>query len=306
MKKLHFKFTILIISIFTMVNCCKKESETPSTKEPLKDKINVDTTKISKNLNISILIDLSDRISPEKYPNPSMEYYQRDLGYIETISKSFETALSKKPIRQTNDQMQVFFEPEPEDTEINSLAKNLKVSFTKDNTTKKSIGEIAPIFKKNSEKIYNIAVQNKQFVGSDIWKFFKNKVKDYCIKDNHRNILIILTDGYIYHKDSKFMEGNKSSYLTPELIKSFGLGSDFEKTFEEKKLGLIPANSNLENLEVIVLGINPSKNNPFEGDIIKLYWADWLKKMGVKKFYLKEADLPSNLEPVIQKIISGK
>lgn len=300
------KNILFLTLIFSLLNCCKDEPPKTNGKTDSEiQKAKIDSEQISKNLNISILIDLSDRISPEKYPNPSMEYFQRDLGYIETISKSFETALSKKPIRQTNDQMQVFFEPEPEDTEINSLAKNLKISFTKDNTTKKTLEEIEPIFKKNSEKIYNIAVQNKQFVGSDIWKFFKNKVKDYCIKDKHRNILVILTDGYIYHKDSKFMEGNKSSYLTPELIKSFGLGSDFEKTFEEKKLGLIPANSNLENLEVIVLGINPSKNNPFEGDIIKLYWKDWLKSMGVKKFYLKEADLPSNLDPVIQKIISG-
>lgn len=295
-------FILLFISSFI---ACKKETKVIENEK--KDTINsVKKNELSKNLNISILLDLSDRINPEKYPNPSMEYFQRDLGYIEIISKSFETALRKKPIRQTNDQIQVYFEPEPLNSEINSLAENLKLSFDKNNTSKESLSKIASVYKKNSDKIYNLALQDKQFVGSDIWRFFKNKVKDYCIKDNHRNILVILTDGYIYHKDSKFMEASKSSYLTPELIKSFGLGSDFEKTFEEMKLGLIPANSNLENLEVLVLGINPSKNNPFEGDIIKLYWKDWLKSMGVKKFYLKEADLPSNLDPVIQKIISGK
>lgn len=305
MKKLILKYFLLIISIFTLVTC-KKETDPRSGKEILKDSVVTDTSKFSKNLNISILIDLSDRISPEKYPNESMEYSERDLGYIETISKSFETALRKKPIRQTNDQMQVFFEPEPADPQINSLAKNLKVSFNKNNTSKVTLGKISPVFNENSAKIYNIAVQSKQFVGSDIWKFFKNKVKNYCIKDKHRNILVILTDGYIYHGNTKFMDENKSSYITPILIKNFNLGSDFKQKFGNQKLGLIPANSDLENVEVLVLGINPSKNNPFEGDIIKLYWEDWLKNMGVKKFQLIESDLPSNLDPVIHKFISGK
>ena len=36
--------------------------------------------KIPSNLNISVLLDLSDRIDTIKYSNPSMEFYQRDLG----------------------------------------------------------------------------------------------------------------------------------------------------------------------------------------------------------------------------------
>jgi hypothetical protein len=75
---------------------------------------------------------------------------------------------------------------------------------------------------------------------------------------------------------------------------------------EENGLGFIKANNDLENLEVIVLGINPTKGNPFEGDVIKEYWENWFKEMKIKNYQIKSADLPSNLEPIILKAISGK
>lgn len=302
MRTKYFKIIFVFVLSFLMINC-SDNGKTETGKEGTVTTTEAKNTK-KENLNISIFLDLSDRISPEKYPNPSMEYYQRDLGYIETISKSFENYLKGKPIRQTNDQIQIYFEPEPLNFKINSLSKNLKLSFDKNNTSKESLSKISPIYKSNSEKIYNLAIADKNFIGSDIWKFFKNKVKDYCIKDNHRNILIILTDGYMYHKDSKFTEGNKSSFLTPEYIREKKLNtSNYKELFAKNKLGFIPATQNLENLEVLVLGINPDKKNPYEEDVIYLYWEDWLKNMGVKKFYIKDADLPTNLNPVIEKII---
>ena len=42
---------------------------------------------IPSNLNISVLLDLSDRIDTIKYSNPSMEFYQRDLGYLKSVAK---------------------------------------------------------------------------------------------------------------------------------------------------------------------------------------------------------------------------
>jgi hypothetical protein len=75
---------------------------------------------------------------------------------------------------------------------------------------------------------------------------------------------------------------------------------------EENGLGFIKANNDLENLEVIVLGINPTKGNPFEEDVIKEYWENWFKEMKIKNYQIKSADLPSNLEPIILKAISGK
>ncbi|KFF09342.1 hypothetical protein [Chryseobacterium luteum] len=289
---------ILYLSlIISLVSCCKKTTE----ETPLPPSI-ID----SNNINVSILIDLSDRIDPKTNPNASMEYYQRDTEYIKSIEKGFLNHIKTKRIITYNDQMQVFFNPEPSDPKINGFTKELKVSFDQ-NTNKAYFNTVEKKYTELPPNIYQSAIKDGNYVGSDIWEFFRNKIKDYCIKDDHRNILFILTDGYMYHKDTMFSQDKKTSYLTSKLIKSNNLNtSDFKKTFEKNNFGFVKANDNLSNLEVIVLGINPEEGNPFEEAVIKEYWENWLKEMKIKKYQIKSADLPSNLEPIIIKAITGK
>ncbi len=302
---MNTKISLLALAIITIILAgCANETKKENTQ---KNPVAHEATNKKENLNISILLDLSDRIDPIKNANPSMEFYTRDLGYIESISKGFEKHLRSKPIRNDDDQIQIYFEPEPLNSEINDLAKKLKLSFTRDNTTKEGILKISSQYHSASNEIYNLAIKDKRYIGSDIWGFFKNKVGDYCIKPNHRNILFILTDGYMFHQDSKFREGNRSSYLTPELVKSLKLTtSDYRDLMQENDYAFIKANDNLDHLEVVVLGINPAKGNPFESDVINEYWNIWLKEMKVKNAIIKPADLPSNLDQVIQKIILAK
>jgi hypothetical protein len=319
MKKLNCTVAILttlfLFSILTSCSCGQNAASSQSDDEAFSRTNTNNTTTIHKNvaipnkkenLNISILLDLSDRINPKKYPMPGMDIYQRDLGYIESVSDAFEKHLKGSRIRQADDYMQVFFEPEPMNQEINMLANSMKMAFDKNNISKTAIAKISGVYAQSSAKIYQLALQDKNFVGSDIWTFFKNKVKDYCIKPQHRNLLVILTDGYLFHQDNKIREGNKSTYLTPEFITAAKLNvSSYQKLIEARKFGFIPATDHLEDLEVLVLGINPEKGKNFEGDVIKKYWSDWLTAMGVKKYNLKGADLPSNLEPVIRDIINN-
>lgn len=300
MKKI---FYLLFIILFA--SCCKdKPIESPDGGK--NNTIIVD----SNNINVSILIDLSDRIDPKTNPNATMQYFQRDLEYIKAIEKGFLNHIRTKKIITFNDQMQVFFNPEPSDPKINDLTKELKVSFDK-NTSEDKIALTERKYSTLPSSIYQSAIKDGNYVGSDIWEFFKNKVKDYCIKDDHRNILFILTDGYMYHKDSKFEEKNessfKTSYLTTKLIRSNNLiNSNFKNVIEKNGYGFVKANDNLSNLEVIVLGINPEKGNPFEEAVIKEYWENWFKEMQIKNPQIRSADLPSNLEPIILKTISGK
>ncbi|MGC5745085.1 hypothetical protein [Chryseobacterium sp. NFX27] len=260
----------------------------------------------SNNINVSILIDLSDRIDPKTNPNPTMEHFQRDIEYIKAIEKGFLNHIKTKRIVTYNDQMQVFFNPEPSDPKINDFTKELQVSFDK-NTNKAYFNTVEKRYAQFPTNIYQSAIKDGNYVGSDIWEFFRNKIKDYCVKDDHRNILFILTDGYMYHKDTMFSQDKKTSYLTSKLIKSNNLtASDFKTIFEKNNLGFVKANDNLSNLEVIVLGLNPEKGNPFEEAVIKEYWEKWFKEMKIKKYQIKSADLPSNLEPIIVKAITGK
>ncbi|MFP7656466.1 hypothetical protein [Chryseobacterium proteolyticum] len=122
------KKIIYLLIIISFVSCCKTEN---GSSDEIKDSIQTDLN----NLNVSILIDLSDRIDPKTNPNPSMEYAQRDVEYIKTIEKGFLNHIKSKRIITYDDQMQIFFNPEPSDPKMNELTKELKVSFDK-NTSK--------------------------------------------------------------------------------------------------------------------------------------------------------------------------
>lgn len=287
--------------LICLVSCCKDRKPCDNNK----DSIAVVVPDLN-NINVSILIDLSDRIDPSTNPNPAMPYFQRDTEYIKAIEKGFLNHMKSKRIITYDDQMQVFFNPEPSDPKINDFTKELRVSFDK-NTSKEYFASVEKKYSEIPSYIYQSAIKDKNYIGSDIWEFFRNKVKDYCVKNDKRNILFILTDGYMYHDNSKFSQENKTSYLTSKLIKSNNLTTtDFKKIIEKNKYGFVKANDGLSNLEVVVLGINPEKGNPFEEAVIKEYWENWFKDMKIKSYQIKSADLPSNLEPIILKAVTGK
>lgn len=256
---------------------------------------------VQQNLNISFLLDLSDRIDPKKNPG----IYQRDLQYIKSVQKAFTNHVKGKKMLLLKDQMQVFFNPLPNIPNIDQLSDQLKVSFSPQ-TSKKDFLNIEKVYTDNSAKIYQSAIKDRNYVGSDIWRFFKNNVREYCIKPQHRNILVILTDGYMYYKDTKIEEAGKSSYITPQFLNLKKLTTaSYQSIMKQKNLGFIAFPYNLKDLEIVVLGINPSAKNPYEEDVIKQYWADWFKTMKVKKFELRITDLPSSLETVINNFIQG-
>lgn len=298
MNNLIKTFVLLLVLISTF--SCKQDSDT--THEEILSK-----NTVAENYNISILLDLSDRISLQKNPNPTMEYYQRDLGYIKWVSEAFTQHLKSKRIRQIKDKMQLFFNPEPQDPEINSISQKLRITIDKNNASKELLNSINSNYALQTSKIYNSAIKDNNFIGSDIWSFFDSKVKDQCIENGDRNILVILTDGYMYYESTKMKEGNRTSFITPELIKKNSLNTkDWEEKVQNGDFGFIKANDDLSNLEVLVLGINPSRANPYEEKVIKAYWTKWFTEMKVKRFEIKNADLPSNMEKIIKDFILEK
>lgn len=251
------------------------------------------------NLNISILLDLSDRID---IPQQQL----KDSAYILSLAKSFNSHIKGKKLGLLYDKMEVFFEPAPIDPEINTLAEQLKISYVKGVSKKEWMPKTLTRYSSLPTQIYDLArgaSKGKEYPGADIWSFFKYQVKDYCIEDCRRNILVIITDGYMYHSKSVMTQMGRTSYLTPKLLTQLDLNKfDWRDQMESKNLGFIPATSGLKNLEVLVLGIQSNnESNPYAKDILHAYWENWLKEMGVteSKIKLKNADLPSSVEKVI-------
>lgn len=291
-----FAIALLLTSSFS----CKKDSDKKEKDVSYKN-------PAAENYNISILLDLSDRISLEENPNPTMEYYQRDLGYIKSVSEAFTQHLKSKRIRQLNDKIQVFFNPEPQNPDINSISKKLKIIIDKNNVSKKLLNSINSNYALQTSKIYESAIKDNNFIGSDIWSFFDAKVKDQCIEKGVKNILVVLTDGYMFYNTTIMKDGNRTTYITPELIKKNSLNTvDWNKKIQDKDFGFIKAGDDFSNLEVLVLGINPNHKNPYEEKVIKAYWTKWFTEMKIQHFEIKNADLPSNMEVIIKNFISEK
>ncbi|MFH7017598.1 hypothetical protein [Flavobacterium sp. FlaQc-47] len=293
--------TVTAVSLLLVLTIsCKNDSDKEDKKIAAK-------SPAEENYNISILLDLSDRISLQKNPNPTMEYYQRDLGYIKSISEAFTQHLKSKRIRQMDDKMQLFFNPEPLDPTINSIAKNLRIEINKNNASKDLLNSINSNYASQTSKIYDSAIKDNKYVGSDIWNFFDTKVKDQCIENNYRNILVVLTDGYMFYEGTVIKEGNRTTYITPELIRKNKLNTqNWDKKMHEQDFGFIKTNDDISNLEVLVIGINPNHNNPYEEKVIKAYWTKWFTEMKINHFEIKNADLPSNMETIIKDFILKK
>lgn len=291
---------ILILVLTFFMSSCSRESKNQKTNSVK----SVEKPITNNNLNISFLLDLSDRINPEKYPNPTMDYYKRDAAYIKSVSEAFNQHLRTKKIREMNDKIQLYFDPEPLNEEINVLSNNLKFKITRGNASIELLEKILETYSTKPLEIYEHAIKDNRYIGSNTWRFFKNKAINYCIDKSYRNVLIVLTDGYIYHENTKIREVNRTTYLTPQDIRSFKLTSpNWKSRIQEKGFGFIPATDDLSDLEVLVLGINPDKKNPYEEDIIKIYWSIWLTTMKVKRFDIKNADLPSNMDKLIKDFI---
>lgn len=297
----------VMVLVVTLTFSCKEDTESNSIITNKETPQQVTVKKSTENLNISFLLDLSDRISPTKYPNSAMEYYQRDVAYIKSVSEAFNTHLKGKKVRQMNDKIQLYFDPEPRNPNINSISNGLKYVLNRNNVTLNKLNEIEESYNKKPQKIYDLAIADNKYVGSDTWRFFKTKVQDYCIEDNYRNILVILTDGYIYHEDTKIKEDNLTSYITPRFIRDAKLNNkNWESKITEKQYGFIPVAKDLSNLEILVLGLNPSKTNPYEEEILKKYWSDWFNNMKVGRYQIKSTALPSNMDKIIKDFILNK
>lgn len=259
----------------------------------------------TNNLNVSILLDLSDRIEESKA-------IDKDLAYISSLAHAFTNHVKTKKLVMLEDRMQLFFNPEPVSGEINEIAKSLKIHFTR-NTPQNILKKTEILYTSEPSKLYNLAREdakgNKQnYPGSDIWRFFKDNVRDYSIDNCHRNILVILTDGYMYYEKTQMKEGNRTSYLTPKSLTNLNLKkSSWKEEMQSKDLGFIPANQNLKDLEVLVLGINSlNDENPYAQDIIEAYWSKWFDEMGIpeENYKIKQAVIPSNMERVINDFIN--
>lgn len=284
------------------------EDKTPSATE--KRTINPLATKafkMTRQINLTIFLDLSDRVDPKKNPNQP-EHFERDSTLISYLIDYFIGQMELKGAYLAKGKMRVIFSPNPPDPGINQAATKLSVDLSRMNVEeKKSIYDrYQKTVAKNISSIYSTTIQQAVWPGSDIWRFFKNDVEIAIDPDStYRNLLVIFTDGYLYHAGSKDKDGNRYAYILPDLFDTYKLRNDKHWADKMDKLdfGLISKRSDLDQLEILVLEITPSEKHKNDEDIIRKIIDKWFAEMKVKKWRIINSDLPGITKQKIERFL---
>lgn len=303
------KNSLILIAVLLFVGCASDPSENSSDNlnksdhEPQKT-----NSQKTDNFNISILLDLSDRVI-EPPLSPSQK--ERDLEIVSSVIDVFRSNMKKKGAYLAKDKLRVIFNPSPSDPNVNNIASRLSVDLSElDNASKKEVYDnVEKDFEDGLEEIYNLTIDNSKWLGSDIWRFFKYDV-NLCIEQDpsYKNILIIVTDGYLYHKQSEGVKDpkhpNRTAFITPKYLKRKGFWNNpnWSEKFESEDFGLISHDRNFDKLDVLFLEVNPSPNHKDDQDIIRAFLVKWFEEMGITSpsLAIYDTDLPVNTKRRIE------
>ena len=278
-KSLTLK-ALLIITCVILIACGGKSSSG-------EDKTSsATTTKSNKPLNVSIYLDLSDRLERQMVPSQK----DRDIEIVNYLTEIVKNHAVAQKILPSRDRIKVFFYPAPNDSKIALLSEDLEMDLSKAQPAEKKqmLLDFQEKFTTSLTKIYEATLKDGNWIGSDIWGFFKKQVDTYCIREDARNIIVILTDGYLFYEPNKQKNGDNYSYILPQ-------------TLANPNSGLIVSRQGLDDLEVLMLEVNPM--NPQHQDQMETILQNWFRGMGVQKMYVGETDQPSNTKLIIDKFL---
>ena len=275
-----FSPIVLLIVALTMFTACGGGRNSNSSDDK------TESVQSKKPLNISIYLDLSDRLERQMVPSQK----DRDIEIVKYLTDIIKNHAVGQRILPSRDRIKVFFYPTPNDSKIALLSKDLEMDLSKAQPAEKKqmLLDFQERFQTSLTKIYEATMQDKNWIGSDIWGFFKKQVDTYCIREDARNIIVILTDGYLFYAPNKLKDGNNYSYILPQ-------------TLSNPNSGLIVSRQELDNLEVLLLEVNPY--DPKHQDQMETILQNWFSGMGVQKVYVGVTDQPSNTKLIIDKFM---
>lgn len=291
MKKVSVYFIIAVALISTFFAVCSCGGGNRGTEKNPQEE---NSPNQDADLNISIFLDLSNRLVRDMTPNQTY----RDTAIISYVCDYFRKATLGPQILNSTNKIKVFFYPTPATPGIANVARELNVDIAalSGMDKRKAVDNLKSNFLKNLNLIYSETIKVQQWVGCDIWDFFSSKkVDSQCIRKGARNILLILTDGYIYHANNRITEGaNAHSFILPQ-------------TLANPSSSLIARRTDvpLNNLEVLMLEVNPYQ--PQHRDQMKKIIGDWFTAMGIKKYAIAETDANmTNTETIIKNFLEEK
>ena len=278
-----------------------------------------------EHLNIVIVPDMSNRVDINLHQRPI-----QDETIINTILDQIHPKLLTSGNRRTHqkDRYCISFTNQRLITQHGIQTANLEIDFSRfdrqidrieyinGRNKESNFGDDLRKMKEEITSCYEAA--SRSYAGADVWSFFNNLSENLIRIDSNvrtaangvqitnkmRNIIVLLTDGYIeaavYPKDR--VCNSLSQARIADFRKNFlrsGQGRTVKQFFSDEHYGITPIdNEMLENTEVLVMEIDDrSLDNsgnallqPSDAEIIDIFWMDWFEKSNVKRF---------SIEPVV-------
>lgn len=287
--KIIFSAITFAVLACGMISCSGSNEKSGSGKE------GEATTENLKNqpINVSIFIDLSHRIVEE---SDGLKGVEKDTAIVGIITDYISKNAYKHKIKFNKDHVKVFFHPAPTDSNTARLAQKLEVNFADFDKTQiqekmTAATDLTKNFNSYLKTIYDAAIQQSNFIGSDIWGFFNTKAQKNCVMDGYRNVLIVITDGYIYHKDNlnEDQANKQATFITKRSL--------------SEGYSLMPVGQ-IDNLEVMMLELKTNPVSDFEK--MKTTISNWFETIGISKYEILETDLPANLKKPITDFLNSK
>jgi hypothetical protein len=250
--------------------------------------------KPPQSLNLIIVPDLSGRIN-DTTNNPGQ--IQNDTALLNEIWHSFESVTRLK--MNSSDRLLVDVTGGNQaQGQFRTIANDLvfDLSAFKDKSNKLYFTKTGNRFQINIAELYRLAQKDPQ--GADYWSYFnhdlKRNIRPSTLFTDYRNLLIILTDGYL---EAQTKQATGTALYT-------GTYQQRVTVFNKLKVGytvadavstitpIMDCSDHFGNLEVLILEVNPRRykspqepndpGTPRDFDILRKLWTDWLSKLDVK------------------------
>ncbi len=325
---------IYIIFITLLVACASTDNKAPEVVPNKEKEVQKKIVRIHNNL--LIVPDLSSNINLKKgYSDKELVQYMVSQFYNLTQTNNrkvhqkdrVRVCLANGDLGIKTEDLTLdvgHFEKNQKDR-IQYLTNNPNMSHTLKDDSLKVMNNIDKLYE--MAKNYPTSHQGK-YLWFDIWNFLDKEIssKDAdiighkfdtkLVKDSVRNILIIITDGYIEAgKKYAITHGTSSNRLSSEMLVQFR--KDFHKAnstdiglfFNQQPTRVLPVNNPiLSNFEVLVLELYDRNLNemgistlhPTDIQIMEEYWKNFLEKSGVNSY--KILSTSSSFEKTKQEI----
>lgn len=246
--------------------------------------------------NIIVLLDLSDRVSVEKYEERAKEQVGYDKDNCEMIIEVFDDIVRKESYSNSKSKLR-FFIPDQQGFHIDSEYKRGLRVFGK-----RPIGSVAKFDTLKSDVIKTInqlygevlTAPQANFTGADIWSWFKYEAKRH-LDPEFRNYIICLSDGYLDFNEEIQSSREKGTFviIDDELRNSDNWKEKVQGEYKLKQ----PRGINFGSFEFPVNFVMYGTKDRTYGrslrdrDILEAYWEPWLESMGIKSFGMHSSDV---------------